>query len=103
MLPGLLRDPLGQLVAMADAAPGEVLRLNLGTIRPYLVTEPAHVQYVLRDNAANYTRGGQSMLWRPVRRLTGDGIMSDGPEWQASRGGCSRTSPPSASTPWWTP
>ncbi|MDT0533185.1 cytochrome P450 [Micromonospora sp. DSM 115977] len=86
MLPGLLRDPLGQLVAMADAAPGEVLRLNLGTIRPYLVTEPAHVQHVLRDNAANYTRGGQSMLWRPVRRLTGDGIMSDGPEWQASRG-----------------
>ncbi|WP_433394237.1 cytochrome P450 [Micromonospora sp. KLBMP9576] len=71
---------------MADAAPGEVLRLNLGTIRPYLVAEPAHVQHVLRDNAANYTRGGRSMLWRSVRQLTGDGIMADGPRWQASRG-----------------
>lgn len=85
MLPGLLRDPLGQLVAVADSAEGEIVRLNLGTIRPYLVTEPAHVQHVLRDNEANYTRGGNSMLWRPVRRLTGEGILSDGPQWQASR------------------
>ncbi|MEV5766242.1 cytochrome P450 [Micromonospora sp. NPDC052213] len=85
MLPGLLRDPLRELVALADAAEGEVIRLNVGTIRPYLVTEPAHVQHVLRDNAANYTRGGRSMLWRSVRRFTGEGIMSDGPEWQASR------------------
>ena len=71
MLPGLLRDPLGELVAQADAAEGEVIRLNVGTIRPYLVTEPAHVQHILRDNEANYTRGGHSMLWRPVRRFTG--------------------------------
>ncbi|MER5336240.1 cytochrome P450 [Micromonospora sp. NPDC002717] len=85
MLPGLLRDPLRELVALADAAQGEVVRLNVGTVRPYLVTEPAHVQHILRDNEANYTRGGQSMLWRPVRRLTGEGILSDGPKWQASR------------------
>ncbi|MFG3699007.1 cytochrome P450 [Micromonospora sp. NPDC047620] len=85
MLPGLLRDPLRELVALADAAQGEIVRLNVGTVRPYLVTEPAHVQHILRDNEANYTRGGQSMLWRPVRRLTGEGILSDGPKWQASR------------------
>ncbi|PWU44021.1 cytochrome P450 [Micromonospora globispora] len=84
-LPGLLRDPLRELVSIADAAPDEVVRLNLGPVRPYLVTEPSHVQRVLRDNAANYSRGGQGLLWRPVRRFTGDGILSDGPEWQASR------------------
>ncbi|MEV0155709.1 cytochrome P450 [Micromonospora sp. NPDC050686] len=84
-LPGLLRDPLRELVRLADAAPGQVVRLNLGTLRPYLVTEPSHVQQVLRDNAANYVRGGDNLLWRPVRRLTGEGIMSDGPPWQDSR------------------
>ncbi|WP_425412558.1 cytochrome P450 [Micromonospora mirobrigensis] len=85
MLPGLLRDPLAELVALGDAAQGRLVRLNLGPVRPYLVTDPAHAQHVLRDNAANYSRGGQGMLWRPVRRFTGDGILSDGPEWQASR------------------
>jgi cytochrome P450 len=85
-LPALLRDPLGTLVELADqAAPDEVLRLNLGSIRPYLVTEPAHVQRVLKDNAANYTRGGNSMMWKSVRRLTGEGVLSEGPEWAASR------------------
>ncbi|MEU4717127.1 cytochrome P450 [Micromonospora purpureochromogenes] len=84
-LPKLLRDPLGTLVGLADATPGQVVRLNLGTIRPYLVTEPAHVQHVLRDNAANYTRAGDSMLWRSVRKLGGDGILSEGPKWEASR------------------
>ena len=84
-LPGLLRDPLGTLVALADATPGQVVRLNLGSIRPYLVTEPAHVQHVLRDNAANYARAGDSMMWKSVRKLAGDGILSEGPEWEASR------------------
>ncbi|MEO3774897.1 cytochrome P450 [Micromonospora sp. B9E7] len=84
-LPGLLRDPLGTLVGLADASPGQVVQLNLGTIRPYLVTEPAHVQYVLRDNAANYTRAGDSMLWQSVKKLGGDGILSEGPKWEASR------------------
>ncbi|WP_244367363.1 cytochrome P450 [Micromonospora echinofusca] len=73
------------MVDVAEAAAGEVVQLNLGTIRPYLVTEPAHVQHVLRDNAANYSRGGNSMLWKSVRRLAGDGILGEGPEWEASR------------------
>ncbi|MBY8872584.1 cytochrome P450 [Micromonospora sp. PLK6-60] len=84
-LPGLLRDPLREIVRLADAAPDQVVRLNLGTLRPYLVTEPSHVQHVVRDNATNYVRGGDNLLWRPVRRLTGEGIMSDGPPWQDSR------------------
>ncbi|TDB71076.1 cytochrome P450 [Micromonospora sp. KC723] len=82
-LPGLLRDPLGTLVALADAAPHQVVRLNLGTLRPYLVAEPAHVQHVLRDNAANYTgSGGRRRL---PRRLCGDGILYAGQEWGEDR------------------
>ncbi|MGC5311865.1 cytochrome P450 [Micromonospora zamorensis] len=83
--PKLLRDPLGTLVGLADASPGQVVKLNLGTIRPYLVVEPAHVQHVLRDNAANYTRAGDSMLWRSVKKIAGDGILAEGPDWEASR------------------
>ena len=84
-LRGLLRDPLGTLVALADGAPDQVVQLNLGTIRPYLIAEPAHIQHVLRDNAANYTRAGKSMLWQSVRKLAGDGILSEGPPWEDSR------------------
>lgn len=84
-LPKLLKDPLGTLVGLADAAPGQIVQLNLGTIRPYLVAEPAHVQHVLRDNAANYTRAGDSMLWKSVKKIGGDGILAEGPDWEASR------------------
>ncbi|MEU8333480.1 cytochrome P450 [Micromonospora sp. NPDC048839] len=84
-LPALLRDPLGAMVGLADASPGQVVKLNLGTIRPYLVVEPAHVQHVLRDNAANYTRAGDSMLWKSVKKIGGDGILAEGPQWEASR------------------
>jgi enediyne biosynthesis protein E7 len=49
------------------------------------VTNPAHVQHVLRDNAGNYVRDGEGMLWGSVKRLFGEGIMSEGQVWQASR------------------
>ena len=49
------------------------------------MTSPAHVQQVLRDNAANYVRDGKGMLWRSVRRLFGEGILTEGQVWQASR------------------
>ena len=84
-LPQLIRDPLKALVRFADEAKGEIIRLNLGTFRPYLISDPAHVQHVLRDNATNYGRGGKGVLWRPVKRLFGEGILADGPSWEASR------------------
>lgn len=83
--PTALRDPLGALVALADRSPGQVVRLHLGPVRPFLVAEPEHVQHVLRDNAPNYLRGGDTTFWRSLRRLTGEGLLSDGPEWEASR------------------
>jgi cytochrome P450 len=84
-LPALLRDPLGALVAFGDQSGGAVVRLNLGSFRPFLVTNPDHVQRVLRDNSTNYVRDGKGMLWGAVKRLFGEGIMSEGPVWQASR------------------
>lgn len=84
-LPSLIRDPLGALVRFADQAGGEVVRLNLGPFRPFVVSDPAHVQHVLRDNAANYTRDGNGMLWGPVKRLFGEGILAEGQVWAASR------------------
>ncbi|WP_247676169.1 cytochrome P450, partial [Micromonospora sp. M51] len=86
-LPALVRDPLGALVDFADAAAGEVVRLNLGSFRPYLVSHPEHLQRVLRDNVANYIRDGDGLLWRPVRRIVGDAILvAEGAVWESSRG-----------------
>ncbi|WP_415624398.1 cytochrome P450 [Phytohabitans flavus] len=84
-LPRLIRDPFGALQAIAEEADGEVVRLELGWFRPYLVTNPDHVQHVLRDNVDNYVRDGQGLFWRPIRRLLGEGILADGPVWEASR------------------
>jgi cytochrome P450 len=56
--------------------------LNLGLIRPYLVTEPGHVDHVLR-HAEVYRREG--MLWQPIQRLEGTGIAGEGPRWRTSR------------------
>jgi cytochrome P450 len=61
----------------------EPVRLDLGFFRPYLLTQPQHVQHVLRDNAANYVREG--MMWKPFRRLVGNGIGGEGRGWEFSR------------------
>lgn len=82
-VPRLVRNPMRGLLAIAREAAGDVVRLELGWFRPYLVTHPDHVQRVLRDRAANYVREG--MFWSPLSRLFGQGILSDGPPWESSR------------------
>jgi cytochrome P450 len=82
-VPPLIRNPMGGLQAISRKAAGEVVRLELGWFRPYLVTHPDHVQHVLRDNAGDYVRVG--MFWSPLSRLFGQGILSDGPPWESSR------------------
>ncbi|TCB88663.1 cytochrome P450 [Micromonospora zingiberis] len=84
-LPNALRDAHGSLVDAGNATGGEVVRLGLGISSPYLVTHPDHVQQVLQERAANYPRGDNTALWRSVRRLVGDGILSEGDTWLASR------------------
>jgi cytochrome P450 len=84
-LPSLLRDPLGALIDFGNQSNGEIIRVNIGSFRPYLVTEPAHVQLILKDRAANYARAGDGLFWRPIRRLFGEGILGEGMIWSASR------------------
>ncbi|MFC0530853.1 cytochrome P450 [Phytohabitans kaempferiae] len=82
-LPALARDPLRAFAAIGRDTGGEVVQLNLGLHRPYLVSRPEDMQHVLRDRADNYTRDG--MLWKPLRRLFGNGLGMDGPDWARSR------------------
>ncbi|WP_204045934.1 cytochrome P450 [Acrocarpospora phusangensis] len=77
-----MRDPVNALAGFGRAAGGEIVRINLGPLRPYLVSHPDHVQRVLRDNWRNYTRDG--MFWEPVRRLAGSSIFTE-ESWDLSR------------------
>ncbi|MER5643107.1 cytochrome P450 [Streptosporangium sp. NPDC002524] len=82
-LPEFLREPAAALAGFAQQADGEVVRLELGPFRPYLVTHPDHVQQVVRTEWTNYQR--QGMFWRPLERLFGDSILTDGEHWRNSR------------------
>jgi cytochrome P450 len=83
LINGLVRDPWEALMDVGREAGGEIVQLNLGTFRPYLVTRPEHVQYVMRDASENYRREG--MMWKPLSRLTGE-TGSEGAEWAMYRG-----------------
>ncbi len=83
VLTGLARDPLGMLERIGRESDGAVVRLGLGAVRPFLFTAPDHVQRVLRERPEQYVREG--MLWKPLRRLEGDGIAGEGPIWARSR------------------
>jgi cytochrome P450 len=82
-LPRLLRDPMGEVERMGRAANGRIVRLDFGVADVYLATHPDHVQHILLDNAANFLRDGT--YWRPLRRLFGRSIMSEGSAWKLSR------------------
>jgi cytochrome P450 len=81
-VPGLARDPLRAFAQIGRECGGALARLDLGLTRPYLVTHPDHVRQVLL-NPRTYLREG--MIWKPLRRLEGDGIAAEGPSWQTSR------------------
>jgi cytochrome P450 len=82
-LPGLFGNRAKAFERIGRRYGDDVVRLDLGLIRPYLVVSPEHVARVLRDNAANYVREG--MFWKPVRRLLGNGLFGEGPAWEHSR------------------
>jgi cytochrome P450 len=82
-IPALARNPLKAFEEVGRQADGAVVRLDLGPFRPYLISSPEHMQHVFRDNPDNYVREG--MLWRPLRRMFGEGLGSDGPAWAHRR------------------
>lgn len=81
-LPAILRDPLTAVEEISRRSAGEVVRVNMGGFRPYLITRPDHVQHVLESNAQNYKREG--WLWKPLGRLIGDVPYAD-PLWGLKR------------------
>ncbi|GLV52749.1 cytochrome P450 [Thermobispora bispora] len=78
-----LHDPIAAFEEVGRIVKGELVRLNMGPFKPFLVTYPDHVQHVLRLNQPNYVREG--MFWDPIKPMIGDGILSDGPNWAESR------------------
>jgi cytochrome P450 len=82
-LPRLLRDPLKEMERMATVAGGDIVRMDLGVVRPLVVTHPDHLRQILRENPEDYIRDG--VFWRPVRRIFGDSILAESEEWEFSR------------------
>ncbi|MDP9867947.1 cytochrome P450 [Streptosporangium brasiliense] len=83
MLPLLARGPVNAFADIARRSRGGIVRLNLGPLRPYLVTHPDHVRHVMRDHWQNYLRMGK--VWAPVERFLGTTFAGEGPDWEASR------------------
>lgn len=80
---GFIRNPLQTFEQIGRQYGGEAVRLDLGVSRPYLVSRAEDMQHVLRDRADNYVRDG--MMWKPLRRMFGDGLGMEGPGWERSR------------------
>lgn len=79
----VLRDPFRFLIE-AQARYGDIYELNLGLSRAIILNHPRHAQYILRDNAANYRKGGA--MWDMVRVMLGNGlVVSEGEYWLRQR------------------
>src|SRR5262245_57464074 len=63
---------------------GDVYGVQIGPLKAIVVNRPEHVQYILRDNSANYRKGGG--FWDTIRELLGNGIVvSEGDFWLRQR------------------
>ena len=79
-LPQFWREPLFTLVS-AQREGGDVVRMDLGTRRFYLLSHPDHVRRVLQENAKNYVKG-----YNRVKVLLGNGlVMNEGASWLHQR------------------
>ncbi len=82
VLPRIWRDPLRFFEEVA-AQHGGLARVGLGKFTLYLVSEPAHVQHILQDNAQNYWKGAGLEAVEPVM---GKGLaVSEGELWLRQR------------------
>lgn len=82
-VPRLVKDPVTELAKMGTEAGGQIVRLDLGPFRPYLISHPDHVQQVLKTDWSNFVREG--MFWQPLQRLIGQSILGEGEGWESSR------------------
>jgi cytochrome P450 len=79
-LPRFWREPLSTLVN-AQRGGGEIVRIDFGSRRFYLLSHPDHVQQVLQENAKNYLKA-----YDEVKLLLGEGLVtSEGASWLRQR------------------
>ena len=79
-LPRFWREPLSTLVG-AQRNGGDIVRMDLGSRRFYLLSHPDHVKLVLQDNAKNYLKG-----YDEVKLLLGEGLVTnEGASWLRQR------------------
>ena len=79
-LPGYLRRPVATMVNAAREGGGTV-RLDLGPMKMTLLTDPDHIQHVLRNNAKNYVKG-----YGKFRLMFGDALaLNEGESWLRQR------------------
>lgn len=82
-LPALIRQQIDFLLD-AQRRYGDIYTLNLGMVKAVVLNHPDHAQYVFRDNARNYRKGGQ--FWAIIRELLGNGlVVSEGDFWLRQR------------------
>jgi cytochrome P450 len=75
--------PLDFLREMRDRH-GDIYTLDLGVLRVAMLNNARHIQHVLVDHAANYSKGGA--MWDSVRDLLGNGLpASEGAFWLRQR------------------
>jgi cytochrome P450 len=77
-----MRDPMG-FVQRAKHDYGDVVRLKLGTLRTYLVSHPAFIDYILRGHAENFHKDKMTRWLIP---LVGEGLLtSEDAYWRRQR------------------
>ncbi len=77
------QDPLSYTTQILHER-GDIVHLNLGLARVFLIGHPDYAQYVLREHAANFTK--HSGMWDALRLLGGDSLgTSEGDVWLRRR------------------
>jgi cytochrome P450 len=82
-LPGILKEKVDFLLQSRERY-GDIFNLDLGVTSCVMVCTPEMAQYILRDNAKNFSKGGA--MWDSVRTMLGNGlVVSEGDFWLRQR------------------